>query len=192
MGLFDFFKSKTPEEKKLEKFLKIRENSKIKEKKSLMQPIIAMAPHDDSLKDENPKGTGEFGLEKTNPVPVYGIDNVPAYMDKLRYEYTSKSGSGTKTYNPVIYVRTSDSDTSAIGSNKPETDPVASSTTSPNISGNIDVYNLYSMGGKKLAKIYVNSYSLRVSDKVPKGFFHRDDTPPMQDAKVLTEFLKNR
>lgn len=192
MGLFDFFKSKTPEEKKLEKFLKIRENSKIKEKKSLMQPIIAMAPHDDSLKDENPKGTGEFGLEKTNPVPVYGIDNVPAYMDKLRYEYTSKSGSGIKTYNPVIYVRTSDSDTSAIGSNKPETDPVASATTSPNISGNIDVYNLYSMGGKKLAKIYVNSYSLRVSDKVPKGFFHRDDTPPMQDAKVLTEFLKNR
>ena len=192
MGLFDFFKSKTPEEKKLEKFLKIRENSKIKEKKSLMQPIIAMAPHDDSLKDENPKGTGEFGLEKTNPVPVYGIDNVPAYMDKLRYEYTSKSGSGTKTYNPVIYVRTSDSDTSAIGSNKPETDPVASATTSPNISGNIDVYNLYSMGGEKLAKIYVNSYSLRVSDKVPKGFFHRDDTPPMQDAKVLTEFLKNR
>ena len=192
MGLFDFFKSKTPEEKKLEKFLKIRENSKIKEKKSLMHPIIAMAPHDDSLKDENPKGTGEFGLEKTNPVPVYGIDNVPAYMDKLRYEYTSKSGSGTITYNPVIYVRTSDSDTSAIGSNKPETDPVASATTSPNISGNIDVYNLYSMGGKKLAKIYVNSYSLRVSDKVPKGFFHRDDTPPMQDAKVLTEFLKNR
>ena len=192
MGLFDFFKSKTPEEKKLEKFLKIRENSKIKEKKSLMQPIIAMAPHDDSLKDENPKGTGEFGFEKTNPIPVYGIDNVPAYMDKLRYEYTSKSGSGTKTYNPVIYVRTSDSDTSAIGSNKPETDPVASGTTSPNISGNIDVYNLYSMGGKKLAKIYVNSYSLRVSDKVPKGFFHRGDTPPMQDAKVLTEFLKNR
>jgi len=192
MGLFDFFKSKTPEEKKLEKFLEIRENSKIKEKKSLMHPIIAMAPHDDSLKDENPKGTGEFGFEKTNPVPVYGIDNLPAYMDKLRYEYTSKSGSGTKTYNPVIYVRTSDSDTSAIGSNKPETDPVASATTSPNISGNIDVYNLYSMGGKKLAKIYVNSYSLRVSDKVPKGFFHRDDTPPMQDAKVLTEFLKNR
>ena len=192
MGLFDFFKSKTPEEKKLEKFLKIRENSKIKVKKSLMHSIIAMAPHDDSLKDENPKGTGEFGLEKTNPIPVYGIDNVPAYMDKLRYEYTSKSGSGTKTYNPVIYVRTSDSDTSAIGSNKPETDPLASATTSPNISENIDVYNLYSMGGKKLAKIYVNSYSLRVSDKVPKGFFHRDDTPPMQDAKVITEFLKNR
>ena len=192
MGFFDFFKSKTPEEKKIEKFLKIRVNSIIKEKKSWMHSIIVKTTHDNSLKDENPKGKGEFGLAKTNPIPVYGIDNLPAYMDKLRYEYTSKSGSGTKTYNPVIYVRTSDSDTSAIGSNKPETDPVASSTTSPNISGNIDVYNLYSMGGKKLAKIYVNSYSLRVSDKVPKGFFHRDDTPPMQDAKVLTEFLKNR
>ena len=47
--------------------------------------------HDNSLNDENPKGVGEFGLEKTNPIPVYGIDNLPAYMDKLRYEYTSKS-----------------------------------------------------------------------------------------------------
>ncbi len=190
MGLFDFFKSKTPEEKKIEKFLKIRENSKIKEKKSLMHSIICMAPHDNSLKDEDPNGSGEFGMEKTNPIPVYGIDNVPAYMDKLRYEFTSKSGSGTKTYNPVIYLRTSDSDNSSIGSKKPKADPIASSTTSPNISGNIDVYNLYSMGGEKLSKIYVNSYSLKVSDKVPKGFFHRDDTPPMQDAKVLAEFLK--
>ena len=40
MGLFDFFKSKTPEEKKLEKFLKIRESSKVKEKKSLMHSLI--------------------------------------------------------------------------------------------------------------------------------------------------------
>lgn len=192
MGLFDFFKSKTPEEKKLEKFLKIRENSKVKEKKSLMHSMIVIAPHDNSLKDENPNGTGEFGLVKTNPIPVYGIDNIPSYMDKLRYEYTSKSGSETKTYNPIIYVRSSDSDSSTIGSKKPETDPPASATTSPNISGNIDVYNIYSIGEKKLAKIYINSYSLKVSDKVPKGFFHRDDTPPMQDAKVLTEFLKNR
>lgn len=191
MGLFDFFKSKTPEEKKLEKFLKIREKSKIKEKKSLMHSMIVMAPHDNSLKDENPNGTGEFGLVKTNPIPVYGIDNIPSYMDKLRYEYTSKSGSGTKTYNPIIYVRSSDSDSSTIGSKKPETDPPASATSSPNISGNIDVYNIYSIGEKKLAKIYINSYSLKVSDKVPKGFFHRDDTPPMQDTKVLTEFLKN-
>ena len=190
MGLFDFFKGKTPEEKKLEKFLKIRENTKIKEKKSLMHSMIIMVPHDNSLKDENPNGTGEFGLVKTNPIPVYGIDNVPCYMDKLRYEYTSKSGSGTKTYNPVLYVRTSDSDKSAIGSKKPETNPAASATTSPNISGNIDVYNIYSMGGEKLAKIYINSYSLKVSDRVPVGFFHRDDTPPMQDGKVLTEFLK--
>ena len=156
MGLFDFFKSKTPEEKKLEKFLKIRENSKVKEKKSLMHSMIVIAPHDNSLKDENPNGTGEFGLVKTNPIPVYGIDNIPSYMDKLRYEYTSKSGSETKTYNPIIYVRSSDSDSSTIGSKKPETDPPASATTSPNISGNIDVYNIYSIGEKKLAKIYIN------------------------------------
>ena len=56
-----------------------------------MHSLITMAPHDNSLNHENPEGVGEFGLEKTNPIPVYGIDNIPAYMDKLRYEYTSKS-----------------------------------------------------------------------------------------------------
>jgi len=192
MGLFDFFKSKTPEERKLEKFLKIREKSIIKEKKSVMHSLIIMTAHDSSLKDENPSGIGEFGLEKSNPIPIYGIDNIPAYMDKLRYEYTSISGSGTKTYNPVSYVRTLDSDNSPVGSKKPQTDPLAGATTSSNISGNIDVYNLYSIGNEKIAKIYVNTYSLKTSNKVPKGFFHRDDTPPMQDAKVLTEFLLKR
>jgi hypothetical protein len=192
MGLFDFLKSKSPEEKKAAKFNEIRLISTIQEKRSIMQEMIISSEHDDSLLDENPGGIGEFGIEKTNPIPVNGIDNIPAYMDKLRYEYTSMSGSGTKTYNPVTSQRTIDSDETPIGSSKPLNETIAASTSAPNIKGHIDVYNLYSFGGEKLAKIYINCYSLKTSNKVPKGFVHRDSTPAIQDGKVLMEFLKNR
>ena len=192
MGLFDFLKSKSPEEKKAEKFNKIRQLSIIHEKRSMMQEMIISSEHDDSFLDENPNGIGEFGLDKTNPIPVNGIDNIPAYIDKLRYEYTSVSGSGTKTYNPVTFQRTIDSDESLIGSSKPVNEPIAASTSVPNIKGHIDVYNLYSFGGNKLAKIYINCYSLKTSNKVPNGFVHRDSTPAIQDGKVLMELVKNR
>ena len=192
MGLFDFFKSKSPEEKKAEKFNKIRLLSIIQEKRSMMHEMIISSEHDDSFLDENTNGIGEFGLIKTNPIPINGIDNIPAYIDKLRYEYTSVSGSGTKTYNPVTFQRTIDSDETPIGSIKPLNEPTAASTSAPNIKGHIDVYNLYSFGGNKLAKIYINCYSLKTSNKVPNGFVHRDSTPAIQDGKVLMEFAKNR
>ena len=192
MGLFDFLKSKSPEEKKAAKFNEIRLISTIQEKRSIMQEMIISSEHDDSLLDENPDGIGEFGIEKTNPISVNGIDNIPAYMDKLRYEYTSVSGSGTKTYNPVTFQRTIDSDETPIGSSKPINESIAASTSAPNIKGHIDVYNLYSFGGNKLAKIYINCYSLKTSNKVPNGFVHRDSTPAIQDVKVLIEFAKNR
>ena len=64
-------------------------------------------------------------------------------------------------------------------------------SSSPNINGHIDVYNLYSIGGEKLAKIYVNCYSLKTSDKVPDGFIHRDKVPAEKDSKVTIEALKN-
>ena len=153
-----------------------------------MHDMIISAEHDASCLDQNPNGEGEFGIVKTNPVPVYGIDNIPAYMDKLRYEYISKKG--ITTYNQVDFVRTTDSDQSSIGSKKPAIDPVASSTSSPNINGPIDVYNLYSIGGEKLAKIYVNCYSLKTSNKVIDGLIHRDKVPAEKDSKVLMEAMK--
>ena len=190
MGIFDFLKSKTPEEKASEQKLKIRNKIKINETKSLMESLILSAPHDDSMQDENPNGIGEFGLKKTNPIPVNGTDNIDAYMDKIRYEYTSKK-TGTNTFNQISHVRTSDSDNTKIGSEMPKGDLVQSSTNCDNIKGTIDVYNLYSVGGKKLAKIYVNSYSLKTSNKIPKGFIHRDKTDPAKDSAVLMYILKN-
>ena len=192
MGLFDFLKSKSPEEKKAEKFNKIRELIIIKEKRSIMHDMIISSDHDDSQLDENPNGIGEFGLVKSNPIPVNGIDNIPAYIDKLRYEYTSISGSGTKSYNAITIQRTIDSDETPIGSIKPVDEPIAASTSALNIKGHIDVYNLYSLANKKLAKIYINCYSLKTSDKVPSGFVHRDSIAAIQDTKVLMEFAKNR
>ena len=190
MGLFNLFKRKTKAEKNAERAKKIRNRIIIHEKHSVMHQMIISLPHDASFKDENPEGEGPFGLIKSNPIPVHGIDNIPAYMDKLRYRYESKSSPGSYSFNPIDFIRTSDSDKSKIGSNKPNDSVVASSTSSPNIKGPIDVYNLYSINGKMLAKIFVNSYSLKTSNKVPEGFFHRDEIPAVRDTKVLIELLK--
>ena len=190
MRFFDFFKRKTAAEKNIIRLNKIRAKTIVSEKRSLMHDMIVSSSHDDSLLDENPNGEGPFGLSKSNPIPVYGIDNIPAYMDKLRYKYTSKSSSGSYTFNPVDFQRTSDSDSSEIGSKKPPSEPAASSTSSPKIKGHIDVYNLYTISGQKLAKIYINCYSLKTSNKIPEGFIHRDDTPAEKDSKALIELMK--
>ena len=192
MGLFDLFKRKTVAEKNIEYLQRLRKKTIVQEKKSMMHEMIVGSFHDSSLLDEHPNGEGDFGLVKSNPIPIYGIDNIPTYMDKLRYKYTSKSGSGTSTYNPVDFVRTTDNDKYRVGSKKPDNTPVASSTSSTNIEGHIDVYNLYSMGGEMLAKIYVNCYSLRTSNKVPSDLYHRDDIPVEKDSKLLLEVMKNK
>jgi hypothetical protein len=191
MGIFDIFKRKSPAERNIAFLRQLRKKTIIHESKSKMHDMIVMVGHDSSCLDENPSGEGEFGMVKSNPISVYGIDNIPAYMDKLRYKYTSTSGSGTVTFNHIDFQRTSDSDNSDVGTKKPSTDPIASATSSPNIKGNIDVYNLYSIAGEKLSKIYVNCYALKTSNKVPDGFFHRDEIPAEKDSKVLMESIKN-
>lgn len=190
MGLFDFLKRKTAAEKNIIRLNKIRLKTIISEKRSLMHEMIVSSSHDNSLLDENPNGEGPFGLSKSNPIPVYGIENIPAYMDKLRYKYTSKSSSGSYTFNPIDFQRTSDSESSEIGSKKPSSEPAVSSTSSPKIKGYIDVYNIYTTSGQKLAKIYINCYSLKTSNKIPEGFIHRDDTPAEKDSKALIELMK--
>lgn len=189
MGIFNLFKRKTQEEKNIIFLQKLRKKTIVNETKSIMHSMIVSSVHDASGLDQNPNGEGEFGLVKTNPIPVYGIDNIPAYMDKLRYEYTSKSGK--TTYNHIDFLRTTDTDQSSIGSKKPTTAPFASSTSSPNINGHIDVYNIYSIGSEKLAKIYVNCYSLNTSNKIIDGFIHRDKVPAEKDSKVLMEAIKH-
>lgn len=188
MGIFDFFKPKTHEQKLDALFKKLRKEALVKETTSVMQSFIFSSPHNDSFEDEDPNGIGKFGLVKTNPIPVNGIDNVSAYIDKLRYKYTSKTG--TVLYYPVTILRTVDSDNTEIGSKKPESDLPSGATSSKNIKGAIDVYNLYSFGGNKNAKLYINSYSLITSNKVPEGFVHRDTIEPIKDGKLTALSIK--
>ncbi|MDP4684816.1 MAG: hypothetical protein NWS40_09020, partial [Crocinitomicaceae bacterium] len=97
MGFFDFLKPKSAEDKKREQFERARAETIIHEQVSQMNDFIKMSDHDDSGQDINPNGFGRFGLDKTNPIPVNGLDNIPAYMDKIRYQYVSQK-SGNTTY----------------------------------------------------------------------------------------------
>jgi hypothetical protein len=192
MGTFDIFKRKSQAEKNIMFMQKLRKKTIIHESKSKMHSMIVSSEHENVVfLDQFPNGEGEFGIVSSNPIPVYGIDNIPAYMDKLRYKYTSISESGNITYNSIDYLRTSDEDQSKVGTKKPSTAFAASSISLPNIKGHIDCYNIYSIGGEKLAKIYINCYSLKTSNKVPIGFFHRDEVPAEKDSKVLMEAMKH-
>lgn len=97
-----------------------------------------------------------------------------------------------KNYNLITFLRTSDSDETLLRSSKPLSEPSTASISVLNTKGPTDVCNLYSFGGEKLAKIYIKCYSIKTSNKVPKGFVCRDAIAPIQDGKILMEFLKNR
>ena len=85
--------------------------------------------------------TGEFGLEASNPVPVYGVPSNNVYLGRLR----------TLDGMPIKWER--------VGSMKQE-----------NIYEMIDNYNIFDSKGNKIANIYISPYHLRTSLKAPKGF----------------------
>ncbi len=147
--------------------------------KSLMHSIISEnlnACNEDVI----PEGFGEFGLDKTNPIPIYGIDNIHSYMSKLNYEAISKDGSSILL--PVQYQRTIENDDSEVGSEMPITEGLVGSTYSNNIGNNIDVYNVYTFdGSNKLAKLFIHCYHWRTSSKAPKGFLIVNDNKQFTD-----------
>lgn len=171
MGLFDFFRKS--------------------EKKSIMHDMILMTNPNAGKYDIIPTGVGEFGLEKTNPIPVYGIDKVDMYMQQLRYKYVSQKGA--VVYYPVQYKRTNEFDQSSIGSSISESDSVESSCSADNIGGNIDVYNVYSFNGaRKLCTLFIHSYHLKTSESVPKGFVHAKSVPKNQDGQKLLALMSKQ
>jgi hypothetical protein len=91
--------------------------------------------------DEISDTIGEFGLEPTNPVPVFGVPNNNVYLGRLR----------TPDGNPIYWDR--------VGSMKVE-----------NIYEPVDNYNIYDVNNNKIANIYISSYHLKISKKAPKGF----------------------
>lgn len=90
--------------------------------------------------DMIPGGTGEFGYEKTNPIPVNTIIGNTVYLDRLR------TPDGTK----VRYER-------------------LGSTHAENINCPVDIYNIFD-GEIKIATLYISPYNKKNSSLAPKGF----------------------
>lgn len=93
--------------------------------------------------NEIPNGYGEFGLTKTNPVPVKGILANEAYLSQLR----------TLKGDELRWNR-------------------LGSTHAPNIDSPIDIYRITTKDGIDMGHIYISSYQNHTSTKAPKGFIH--------------------
>jgi hypothetical protein len=139
--------------------------------------------------NEISNGFGEFGMVKTNPIPLNGVFALYTYLPELRYPYTSKTGF--VTYLPVQFERTMDSDNTPIGASLSDFSGAAGGTSAPNIGDNIDVYNLYDQSGFKLAKIYLHGYQSYTSAKAPEGFVLASDISDEQDAVKVIDKLEN-
>ena len=90
--------------------------------------------------DMIPEGTGEFGYDVTNPIPVNTIIGNDVYLSRLRTHEGVKVG----------YVR-------------------QGSTRAPNMKNPVDVYDILD-GEKKIATLYISPYHKKNSALAPKGF----------------------
>lgn len=136
MGFFDFFKSKKPEPPKEDWttiFPKEMVDGLLNEIRSNPQACRA---------DEIPQGYGEFGLEKTNPIPTFGIPNNEEYLHSLR----------TLNGEVLRFRRT--------GSIEVE-----------NINKRVDEYEIFNYQGETIAFIYISPYHWTTSKKSPVGFY---------------------
>ena len=186
--MFGLFKSN--EEKKLAFFNKLRTETAIKLKKSFMNSVIISNGYNELVNEEFVGSKGKFGYDKTNPIPINGLDNLEAYFDKIRYKYASIDDINSFSFPSISFQRTDENDVSKIGSSKNEKVSVKSLSI-PDIKGHIDVYNIFSFDNKKLAMLYINSYSLKTSNKIPEKFFHRDNVPVYKDGKLILAAVKS-
>tara|TARA_B110000003_G_C16537231_1_gene491221 strand:- start:12 stop:590 length:579 start_codon:yes stop_codon:yes gene_type:complete len=186
--MFGLFKSN--EEKKLAFFNKLRTETAIKLKNSFMNSVIISNGYNELVNEEFVGSKGKFGYDKTNPIPINGLDNLEAYFDKIRYKYASIDDINSYSFPSVSFQRTDENDVSKIGSSKNEKVSTKSLSIA-NIKGHIDVYNIFSFDNKKLAMLYINSYSLKTSNKIPEKFFHRDNVPVYKDGKLILAAVKS-
>ena len=116
--MFGLFKSN--EEKKLAFFNKLRTETAIKLKKSFMNSVIISNGYNELVNDEFVGSKGKFGYDKTNPIPINGLDNLEAYFDKIRYKYASIDDINSFSFPSISFQRTDENDVSKIGSSKNE------------------------------------------------------------------------
>ncbi len=141
MGLFDFFKPKKPGSA-LDQFWDLmQEDPNFKKQKELFGAMSGLWCKDGCETDEIPGGYGEFGYERTNPIPTNTLFGSTSYLVRLR------SLDGAK----VVYKR-------------------RGSLGSPVSQHPIDRYEIVHPDGRLLATIYLSPYHKKNSDKAPRGF----------------------
>lgn len=136
MGWFDFFKRKefVQEEKDWTTLLP----------KDLVDSFLSKIKNNLQATRESTisSGIGEFGLEKTNPIPTYGIPNNETYLFSLR----------TANGNVLRYRRNG-------------------SIEVDNINEPVDEYEIYNYEGDVIAYLYLSPYHWKTSSKAPIGFY---------------------
>jgi len=95
--------------------------------------------------DQIPQGYGKFGLEKTNPIPVYGIPSNEIYLDSLKLK---DGGKFRWRRDGSIQVS--------------------------NISHPIDKYEIFDVDGNTICFLYISPYHWKISKMAPEGFIFRD------------------
>ena len=101
-----------------------------------------------SNKSSIKEGKGEFGLSKTNPIPVYGIPSNETYLTQIK---TNFGGKITWKRKESIKVK--------------------------GIEKEIDEYLIYDEKGEKIATFFISPYHWKTSKKFPKGFIHINKKP---------------
>jgi hypothetical protein len=91
--------------------------------------------------DEIPEGTGRFGLDSTNPIPVYGIAASTIYLSWL---YLSNGNKITWKREGAVMAK--------------------------NIQKPVDVYEIFDQQQQPVGKLYISPYHKKISNKVPEGF----------------------
>ncbi len=132
MGLFDFKKKEEKEPDWL--------SMMPKEMANMLLAEIRNNPQACKL-DEIPQGTGKFGWDKTNPIPVYGVPENEKYLSKLRLSNGDR-------------IRWRRIKSLAISS----------------INNPIDEYEIFNMKGDTIGILYISPYHLKTSSKAPEGF----------------------
>lgn len=94
-----------------------------------------------TLGDEVEGASGKFGFDRTNPIPINGIDNINNYFDKLKL-ITGES---------ITYKR-------------------LRSEASVGLPFLLDQYEVYNLAHKAIARLYIYAYHGENSGKAPDGF----------------------
>ncbi len=132
MGLFDIFRKEEKAPDWLEMLPKEMASIFLNEIKSNPQACRT---------DEIPEGTGRFGYDVTNPIPVFGVPENEVYLNRLHLP----------NGNRVRYRR-------------------IKSMLISEIEKSIDQYELFDLKGNTIAVLYISPYHLRTSKKAPLGF----------------------